>query len=245
MKRFLDRRTLLAVAVLILAPLIWFAPVILGGKTLIPADNLFQFQPWASLAQQYGVGVPHNELLSDLVLENFVWKSFLREAISTGQLPLWNPHLFTGVPFLAAGQHSALYPLSFVFYILPLPLAYGVFTWLQLAVAALGMYVLGRALRLGRAASAFAGLAYAFSGFFVVSVVFTMIIAAAAWLPWLLACIEIIIRKQEEKGDVAYSPIPYVLGGAVVLGLQALAGHPEIVVITLLAAGFYSLLRLL
>ena len=47
MKRFLDRRTLLAVAVLILAPLIWFAPVILGGKTLIPADNLFQFQPWA------------------------------------------------------------------------------------------------------------------------------------------------------------------------------------------------------
>ena len=72
-----------------------------------------------------------------------------------------------------------------------------------------------------------------------------MIIAAAAWLPWLLACIETIIRKQEEKGDVAYSPIPYVLGGAVVLGLQALAGHPEIVVITLLAAGFYSLVRLL
>ncbi|MCB9154756.1 MAG: polysaccharide biosynthesis C-terminal domain-containing protein [Caldilineae bacterium] len=245
MKRFLDRRTILAVAVLILAPLLWFAPVILGGKTLIPADNLYQFQPWASLAGQYGVGVPHNELLSDLVLENFVWKSFLREAISTGQLPLWNPHLFTGVPFLAAGQHSALYPLSIVFYILPLPLAYGVFTWLQLAVAALGMYVFGRALRLGRAASAFAGLAYAFSGFFVVSVVFTMIIAAAAWLPWLLACIETIVRKQEEKGDVAYSPIPYVLGGAVVLGLQALAGHPEIVVITLLVAGFYSLLRLL
>ncbi len=72
-----------------------------------------------------------------------------------------------------------------------------------------------------------------------------MIIAAAAWLPWLLACIETIIRKQEEKGDVAYSPIPYVLGGAIVLGLQALAGHPEIVVITLLAAGFYSLVRLL
>ncbi|MEZ4766940.1 MAG: hypothetical protein R2844_00745 [Caldilineales bacterium] len=101
------------------------------------------------------------------------------------------------------------------------------------------------ALRLGRAASAFAGLSYAFSGFFVVSVVFTMIIAAAAWLPWLLACIEMVVRKQEEKGDVAYSPIPYVLGGAVVLGMQALAGHPEIVVITLLVAAFYSLVRLL
>jgi len=55
MKRFLDPRTLLAVAVLCLAPLVWFAPVIVGGKTLAPADNLFQFQPWAALSQAYGV----------------------------------------------------------------------------------------------------------------------------------------------------------------------------------------------
>ena len=210
MRRLAKNRSVLAGVILLLVPLIWFAPVVLGGKTLLPADNLYQFQPWASLASKVGVDIPHNELLSDLVLENYVWKTFLRQAISQGELPLWNPYLFSGVPFLAAGQHSALYPLSLVFYALPLPLAYGVFTWLQLAIAGFGMFFFGRALRLGRAASLFAGLAMMFSGFLVVSVVFSMIIAAAAWLPWLLACIEMIIRKQEDKGDVPYSPIPYV-----------------------------------
>lgn len=245
MRRTSIRADLLAAAVLLLLSLTWFAPVVLGGKTLIPADNLYQFQPWASLASSQGVGTPHNELLSDLVLENYVWKSYLRQAIAAGELPLWNPYLFTGVPFLAAGQHSALYPLSVLFYLLPLPLAYGVFTWLQLALAGMGMFLFGRALRLSRGPSLFAGLAFAFSGFMVVSVVFTMIIAAAAWLPWLLACIEMMVRKQEEKGDAPYSPVPYVIGGAIALGLAGLAGHPEILMITLLAAGFYAGGRLL
>lgn len=241
---FLGRQGIVVGVILLFVPLLWFADVVLGGKTLAPADNLYQFQPWAALAGQYGAETPHNELLSDLVLENYVWKTFLRQAIAQRELPLWNPYLFSGVPFLAAGQHSALYPLSLVFYLLPLPLAYGVFTWLQFACAGLGMVAFGRALRLGWTASLFASLAYAFSGFFVVSVVFSMIIAAAAWLPWLLACIETIARKQEEKGNTAYSPIPYIIGGALALGLQTLAGHPEIIVITLLVAGFYALWRL-
>ncbi len=245
MRRLVRHPNALVGLVLLLAPLLWFAPVVLGGKTLLPADNLYQFQPWAALAEELGATTPHNELLSDLVLENLVWKSFLRESLAQGELPLWNPHIFSGVPFLAAGQHSALYPLSLVFYLLPLPLAYGVFTWLQFSLTGWLMYLFGRSLRLGRAPSLFAGLAYAFSGFMVVSVVFTMIIAAAAWLPALLACIESIFRKQEEKGDVPYSPIPYVVVGSLVLGVQILAGHPEIVVITLLVAGFYTLARLL
>ncbi|MFZ2358413.1 MAG: oligosaccharide flippase family protein [Anaerolineae bacterium] len=245
MRRLRNRPNLVVGVILLLAPLLWFAPVVIGGKTLLPADNLYQFQPWTSLAEQMGATTPHNELLSDLVLENLVWKTFLRETLAQGELPLWNPYIFSGVPFLAAGQHSALYPLSLVFYVLPLPLAYGVFTWLQFSLTAWAMYLFGRTLRLGRAPSLFAGLAYAFSGFMVVSVVFSMIIAAAAWLPLLLACIETIVRKQEEKGDVPYSPIPYVVGGAIVLGVQTLAGHPEIVVISLLVAGFYALARLL
>ncbi|MGC8786976.1 MAG: hypothetical protein ACP5Q1_06075, partial [Anaerolineae bacterium] len=45
---------------------IFFWPVILGGKTLLPLDNLFAFQPWRSFATQFKVDIPHNELLSDL-----------------------------------------------------------------------------------------------------------------------------------------------------------------------------------
>ncbi|MER2600249.1 MAG: flippase [Caldilineales bacterium] len=245
MRQLLKRPALLAALIVLLVPLLWFAPVVVGGRTLLPVDNLYQFQPWASLAQQAGATVPHNELLNDLVLENLVWKTFLRDALTHGELPLWNQNLFSGVPFLAAGQHSGLYPLSLVFYVLPLPLAFGVFTWLQFALTAAAMMGFARALRLSWPAALFAGLAYAWSGFMLVSVVFSMIIAAAAWLPLLLAAIETIIRKQEEKGNTAYSPIPYVAGGAVALGVQTLAGHPEITVMSLLVAGAYSLARLL
>ena len=60
---------LIALALLLL-PLLWFAPQALGGKTLLPADNLFAFEPWQHFAAEQGVGTPHNLLISDLILEN-------------------------------------------------------------------------------------------------------------------------------------------------------------------------------
>ncbi len=232
---------------LLLLPLLWFAPQVLGGKTLLPADNLFASEPWKSFAAEQGVGVPHNLLISDLILENRPWKSLIVEALRSGSLTdiLWNPRNFAGVPFLAAGQHSALYPLSVIFYALPLWRAYGIFTWLQLGLAALGMYVFARVLRLRRAPATLAAVVYAFSGFYLVSVAFTMIIAAAAWLPLILAVIEIVARKQEEKGGGAYSPVPYIVLGAAFLGLQVLAGHVEITYYTLMVMGFYAAWRLI
>ncbi len=232
--------------ILLLLPLLWFAPQALGGKTLIPADNLFAFDPWRAFATQNGVGTPHNLLISDLVLENYPWKSLIVDALRSHDLTgiLWNPRLFTGAPFLAAGQHSALYPLSGLFYLLPLWRAYGIFTWLQLGLASLGMYVFARVLRQRRAAAMLAAVVYVFSAFFIVSVNFTMIIAAAAWLPLILAIIEMVVRKQEEKGGGPYSPVPYIVLGAVFLGLQTLAGHVEITYYTLMVAAFYALWRL-
>lgn len=104
MRRLRNRPNLVVGVILLLAPLLWFAPVVIGGKTLLPADNLYQFQPWTSLAEQMGATTPHNELLSDLVLENLVWKTFLRETLAQGELPLWNPYIFSGVPSLPPGS---------------------------------------------------------------------------------------------------------------------------------------------
>lgn len=238
------RADLLALCVLLLLPLVWFAPVLLTpltGRTLLPFDNLYAFEPWRSL--QPGL-IPHNLLLSDLVLENAVWKQHIRQTLADGQLPLWNPQIFTGVPFLAAGQASTFYPLSVLFYLLPLDVAYGWFTALQLALAGMGLYTWARTLRLRPLAALTGGVVYMFSGFLVASVVFTMFIAAVAWLPFLLATIEWIIRKQEEKGASAYSPIPFILLGAGTIGVMVLAGHPELIYYTLLVAGAYSLVRL-
>ena len=227
---------------------VFFWPVILGGKTLLPLDNLFSDQPWKAFAAQYGVRVPHNDLLSDLILQNYVWKRFIVEALKTRDLPLWNPYILSGQPFLAAGQHSALYPLSLLFYVLPLVKAYAYFTVLQLLMAGVFMYLYARTIRLERVGSIIAAIVYCFSGFMIVSVVHPMIIAAASWLPLLLAIVERLVRTQEEQEvgakmrPVAY--IPWIVLGAAALCLMFLAGHVEIAYYVMLVTGFYAACRL-
>jgi O-antigen/teichoic acid export membrane protein len=231
------------VALLLALPLLLFWPVTFGGRTLIPFDNLYAFQPWQTFAQEMGVGVPHNELLNDLLLENYAWKTLIVEALHKGQIPLWNPYVFAGVPFLAAGQHSALYPFSVLFYVLPIPQAYGYFTVLHLFLAALFMHIFVRTLGAGRLGATIAAITYAYSGFFIVSVDFPMVLAAATWLPLVLTLTELTIRSQEAEGNRTLN-IPSMLGLALVLGVQFLAGHAEMSYYVVLVTGFYAICRL-
>ncbi len=239
-QRRLDVLLLIGLFVL---PSILFWSTTMGGQTLLPADNLFQFQPWKAAADQFGTQVPQNQLLSDLILENYAWKKFIVDSIARREIPLWNPYLFAGAPFLANGQHSAYYPFSIIFYVLPLSNAYGWFTVSQLFLAGAFMYVLCRVLGIGRLGSTFAAITYQLSGFYIVSVVFTMIIAAAAWLPLLLAMIELIIQQRSIFGRPA--TLPWALIGAVALACQIMAGHIEITYYTLLVMAAFAVWRLL
>lgn len=226
-------------------PLLFFWPQTLGGRTLLPTENLYQFEPYATYREVVSApAVPHNALLSDLVLQNYQWKSFIRESIAQGEIPLWNPHQFSGIPFLAAGQQSALYPFSLLYYVLPLPVAYGWFTVVQLWLAGVAMYAFMRTLGLFRIGGAVAGISYQLSAFFVTSAVFPMITGTAAWMPLLLLAAEQIIRQ----GTSQQSRIPNVLwtaGGAIALACSILAGHVEITYYTLIILAAYAGVRVL
>ena len=69
------------VALLLLLPLLIFAPVALGSKTMLPVDALYLHEPYRAAAQDLGVDYPDNHLVVDLILENYVWKRFLVDAI--------------------------------------------------------------------------------------------------------------------------------------------------------------------
>ncbi|GAB4575019.1 MAG: hypothetical protein Kow0077_24490 [Anaerolineae bacterium] len=232
------------ILLLLLLPLVFFAPVTLGNQTLLPVDNLFQWEPFRTYREVVSAPeVPHNALLSDLILENYVWKQFIRESIANRELPLWNPHLFAGVPFFAAGQSSALYPLSFLHYVLPLRVSYGWFAVLQLWIAGMGMYAFARGLGQRRIGALVAAMSWQLSGFMLVRTVFPMIQAAVAWLPVLLLMIEYIIRTRPLLGRP--STMPWLAIGAVALGLVIYAGHVEITYYTLLVMAYYAAFRLL
>ena len=75
--------TIAPIAFLMVLPFVLFFAVTLGGYTLLPVDNLFQWEPFRSGAAALGVGRPQNELLSDLILENYVWKRFILDSGNT------------------------------------------------------------------------------------------------------------------------------------------------------------------
>ncbi|MBS1245417.1 MAG: putative polysaccharide biosynthesis protein, partial [Chloroflexi bacterium] len=236
--------TLLVVLGLFLLPLALLWQQTLGGKTLIPADVLFSFQPWKAAATQFGVAYPQNHLVADLVLENYAWKRSIIESLKQGEIPLWNPYTFAGAPFFANGQHSALYPFSLLFYLLPLWQAYGWFTVSQLWLAGVWMYLLARVLGLRRVSAVIAAATYQLSAFFVFSVVFSMVIAAAAWLPFILAMTELVIRQHPALGRRP-ARAPWAMLGALGLGIAMLAGHPEMIYpYTLFMVGTFAAWRL-
>lgn len=235
--------TAICVAVLLLLPFTLFLSVTFGNRTQLPVDNLFQYQPFRASASQFGITQPQNALLDDLILENYQWKHHTIEALKAGQLPLWNPYLFAGVPFLAAGQHSMLYPLSALYLLLPLDAAYGWFTVLQLGLAGVFMFIFMRALGLRRMSALFAGVVWQLSGFMLVSVVFPMIVAAVAWLPLILAMCEKVIQQSPAMNNRP-SSMPWVVIGAFAIAMMILAGHVEIIVYTALVAVFYCAWRI-
>ena len=247
MKRIPIKNARLSIIILagyLVLPFLFYGSVTIGGKTMLPADNLFQWQPWADHAAELGIEHPQNHLLSDLILQNYAWKNFIQESLRQRTIPLWNPYLFAGVPFLAAGQHGAYYPFGIVFLLLPLARAYGWYTVLQLWLAGLSAYFLGRVLGQRRGSAFLGGLVFQSCGFMLVSAaVFPMIIGAAVWLPFLLGCLEMVIRRatDEERGGAT---LPWVVVGAVALGCQVLAGHIEITYYTLLVMAAFAAWRL-
>ncbi len=236
-------RDLALMGVLLLLPLLLFAPVTLGNKTLLPADALYLFEPYQSAATTLGVGAPQNPLLADLILENYPWKRLLVNAVKTQQLPLWDPYLFSGHPFLANGQHSALYPLTWIFFFVPAPRAFGLFVTIQLGLAGIWMYLFGRVIGARYHGAFLAGLVFQFSGFLVISAVHPMIVAAASWLPLLLALVDLTVRRAPFLGQ-KQAFLPWAIFGALGLGLQILAGHAEMTYFVLLVTAAFAGWRL-
>jgi hypothetical protein len=232
------------VLVLLIAPLAWFNQTLwpgLSGRTLLPVDILYSFEPWRSLHPDV---TAHNALLGDLVFQTGPWRTHITDALAAGELPLWNPKILSGIAFLGAAQPGTLYPLSIPFLLLPLVDAYGWYTAMHVAVAGLGMYAFGRALHLRVVAALYAAVAYMFSGFVIVYAVSPQMLGVAAWLPATLAVTELLLRDAQTALSRPLVGLAWV-AGVLVVGTQFLAGHPEMSAYLTLTVAAYAGLRAL
>ncbi len=112
------------------------------------------------------------------------WEAAAR-ATREGRLPLWNPDLFAGVPFLANPQVGFFYPPNRVLSAFPVPLALKISILFHALWAAWGMLGLARRLGYRTRGALAAAVAYATGGYFLAQAEHINQFQALAWLPWM------------------------------------------------------------
>jgi hypothetical protein len=186
-------------------------------------------------------------------LVSFLWPqySFAGEAIRGGSIPLWNPQLYSGAPFLADNQAGVLYPINLLAFLVFPNLSYQVMeglTIFHLWLAGAAMYA---ALRLwptltptlslsasrpaaartregrgslGRWPALLGAIAFMFNDVLITHIGNLNLIAVAAWLPLILA---LYARGLSERRA------SWIIGSGAVLAAALLAGHAQMTAITL------------
>jgi hypothetical protein len=195
-------------AFLLIGALIFYYPLVLLGRAIVDYDALVFFYPL---------------------------RAYLGDALRSGRIPLWNPYLFMGAPFLANPQTAVLYPPSWLFVVGPVYAGYTVQLVVHVFLAAAFMYAFARrALGACVLASVVGGLAYGFSGFTVAQTGHLNQLSAAAWLPAVLLSYDRAVTTRR---------IAWIGLGALALALELLAGHPQVVYMTLIALALFGLVR--
>lgn len=199
---------ILAHLFLLLLPALFFWRETLGRKTLSDGDALFWFFP----AYQ-----------------------FVAEQLRAGQLPLWNPFMYSGTPLFGQWQAGVFDPLNWLFLFGVTSRMMTTVQELAYAVALLGMFRYTRSLHFSRRAGLVAAVIYAFSGFAVARIIYPGFLHIFALTPLLLYAIEC-LRQRPSWRTAAL--------GAGVVAWQLFAAHPQPFVYAGLLAGAYALFRL-
>jgi len=151
----------------------------------------------------------------------------------SGALPLWDPHIFSGMSHLATVQTAPFYPPNILLYILlPSTVAFNVSMMLHVLLL-LGFCRAYFRLLTDRDEAAWLGaVAFSFSGFLLLHIESIGIFNSATWIPPLFYCVEKWIRRRDWRFSAA---------GGVCLAFQLLAGWPQMVLLSAIFVGIYVL----
>lgn len=169
----------------------------------------------------------------DIQLLFMPMKHFLAKCWNEGQLPLWNSRLFCGAPFLADIQSGVFYPLSIIFYLLPMPYAFNVFVISHYILASCFVYALMRHWKCSIPAACLAALCFTLGGYLVSTANVLNNLQSAVWLPVVFLCFE----KSRSRHALFYRLLV-----ATFFAIQFLAGEPQLLLFTLILLFAYNLI---
>jgi len=190
-----------------------------GGILLSPGDQIL------------------SKLGTDLSTEFVYWREFGFDQLRAGHLPLWNPHVFSGAPFMGGFQSALLYPPNWIYLVLPLSKAINCEIALHVFLLGLFMAMWTGHYHLHLLAVLLASLAVMFGGAFFLHVYAGHLatLDAMAWVPLILLTVDELLDKLRAE---------WVFVGILAFVMQLLAGHPQTVFNTIVTCAAYVVIRL-
>ena len=171
----------------------------------------------------------------DLVSFLFPIYRFAAHTISQGSLPLWNPHLYGGAPFITDIQAGFLYPPNLLLFLLNPNFDYRWMQFLSISHfwwAGLGVYVLVRTLGHSRPAALLAGLAFGLCDILFIHLGNLNLVAVLSWSGWILTACHLALTRRS---------LPWAGVAAVLFAIANYAGHAQSSYYLAMIVAIYSL----
>ncbi|HAW49819.1 TPA: hypothetical protein DCX16_02570 [bacterium] len=172
---------------------------------------------------------------SDLTDYYFPIKVFLGECLKNFSLPLWCPHILSGIPIFQEGEIGTLYPLNLIFFSILDPIsAYNLTTIISFLICGISTYLFVRLIGISFLPSIFASVCFVFSGYLIVHLKHPSNLMTASLFPFLLYFAERFIKEGKLK---------FAIFSGIILSFQVFSGHPQIMVYTNLLLVLYFFTR--
>jgi hypothetical protein len=170
---------------------------------------------------------------TDTYLQFIHWRQFGFSQLRQGNLALWNPYIFSGMPYLGEFQSALLYPLNVVYIFLPVYRAINVSIALHIFLAGVFMYLWVHKRKLHPLACLLSSVLFMFCGAHFLHVYAGHLpnLCAMVWAPLIFLAID---------GLLEHPSLGWYLLGMFAVLMQILAGHPQYVFYTAVAAAVYS-----
>jgi hypothetical protein len=153
-----------------------------------------------------------------------------------GELPLWNPYIFSGTTFLSNPQTSMFYPINVLFILFPSNLTFGYVFMLDVFLMGVFTYLFARTIELSKFSSLISAIVFMFSGT-VTSRIYAghlNILDAFVWFPLILLFYEMAIKERK---------LVYGIMAGFALALMFFTGHTQFIAYGLMASVMYFIFR--
>ncbi|MCX8118565.1 MAG: YfhO family protein [Desulfobacterota bacterium] len=159
------------------------------------------------------------DLAAYFIPPRFFWV----ESLKRFDFPLWNPHQFTGHPFLANPQHGLLYPLNILLLILPFDIGFNTVIVLHFFLAGWFTYFLMKEWGGSFTASLISGFTFMLGGYLLSVHSLLNILLSVTWTPLILLFFRRTMRSFGFKNVLFTAALMTVsfLGG----GLEVVYGN--------------------